>query len=312
MQMFGVSKTASVLAAIDGKGLDEMPAKIPEPTQEIDITRIDLPTSQPRKFFDPDKMATLVASIQEKGILEPLLVRPKVGRRYELIAGERRFRAAQTLSLSTVPVVIKDFSDEECLEVALIENLQREDLNPVEEVEGVLQLLGLKLQMSEAEVTSTLYRMENEHKGKITRNVTGSGEFTDNVTGKVQQILEALGIGSWQSFVRNKLPLLKLPEDVLTVLRQGRIEYTKAKEIAKVKDVEQRYLLLQQAITERWSLSQIRQEIAALNANDSTPSNSFDTKVRSTFQLIRKSKLDPILQHKLETYLDQIQALLAT
>jgi ParB family chromosome partitioning protein len=310
MQMFGANKTASVLAAIDGKSLDEGTARIPERTQEVEINRIDLPASQPRKFFDPDKMATLTSSIQEKGILEPLLVRPKAGGRYELIAGERRFRAAQTLSMTTVPIVVKDFSDEECLEVALIENLQREDLNPVEEVEGVLQLLGLKLQMPETEVTSALYRIENEHKGKVTRNVTGNEEITDNVTGKVQLILETLGIGSWQSFIRNKLPLLKLPEDVLAALRQGRIEYTKAKEIAKVKDAEQRYLLLQQAVSEKWSLSQIRQEISRLHAKDATLSNSFDTKVRSTFKLIRKSKLDPTLQRKLETYLDQIQALL--
>jgi ParB-like partition proteins len=116
----------------------------------------------------------LVLSIKEHGILEPLLVRPRSGGEYELVAGERRYRAAQKLGLAEVPVVIRKLTDEEALALSLIENLHREDLNPVEETEGILQLLSLKLNVAVEETISLLYRMQNEAKGKVTQNVLGS------------------------------------------------------------------------------------------------------------------------------------------
>ena len=89
-----------------------------------------MPKKQPRRYFDPDRQAQLIKSVQEHGILEPLLVRPLADGLYELVAGERRYRAAQELGLKEVPVVIREFDDKQALQVALIENLQREDLNP--------------------------------------------------------------------------------------------------------------------------------------------------------------------------------------
>lgn len=318
MQMFSGTKTDRVLAAIDGKSPSEQFVQTSEYPSEIEVALIDLPVTQPRKYFDPDKMAQLIISVREKGILEPLLVRTKPNHRYELVAGERRLRAAKELQLSKVPATVKELTDQECLEIALIENLQREDLNPVEEVEGILQLLGLKLEMTVPEVVSQLHRMENEHKGKVTRNVTGNddlsvnGDSTRNVTGRIAAILEALGVTNWLSFVRNKLPLINLPEDVLAVLREGRIEYTKAKEIAKIKDGQQRYLLLQQAIREGWSLSQIKQEVAALINSSSLETNSFDAKVQATFKLIKRAKIDSNKQQKLIHYLEEITDLLSS
>ena len=93
---------------------------------------------QPRRLFDESALADLVESIREKGVLQPLLVRPNPKKEggYEIIAGERRFRASKKAGLSQVPVIIKDFDDKTALEVALIENLQREDLNAVEEAEA--------------------------------------------------------------------------------------------------------------------------------------------------------------------------------
>jgi ParB family transcriptional regulator, chromosome partitioning protein len=99
---------------------------------------------QPRHYFDPEKLEQLVQSIAQHGILEPLLVRPLETNQYELVAGERRYRAALKLGLSEVPVVIRQLNDEEATQLALIENLQREDLNPIEETEGILQLLAFK------------------------------------------------------------------------------------------------------------------------------------------------------------------------
>ncbi len=212
----------------------------------VAVTAIHLPPQQPRRYFDPDKLEQLVLSIKEHGILEPLLVRPRPGGEYELVAGERRYRAAQKLGLAEVPVVIRKLTDEEALALSLIENLHREDLNPVEETEGILQLLSLKLNVAVEETISLLYRMQNEAKGKVTQNVLGSQSGEE-----VKSLFDSLGLMSWESFASSRLPLLKLPTEVLDALRRGEIEYTKATAIARVKDVSARRALLKATIEEK-------------------------------------------------------------
>ena len=301
MQVFSTtSKTDRVLAAIDGMGTTDAPTV----EREIDIRLIDLPESQPRRYFDPEKMGQLVASIKEKGILEPLLVRPNAAGRYELVAGERRYRAASALGLANVPVTVRDLTDTEAIEVALIENLQREDLNPIEEVEGVLQLLSLKLALSQADVSKAIYNTTNRN----TNNDTSSTELTHSVAAKIQIYLAELGI-NLLSFATNRLPLLNLPEDVLNALRQGQIEYTKARAIATVKDEQQRQALLKQAMSEKMSLSRIKATIAALKGSPS-PMNEIHAKATETFKLIRKANLTLGQQQQIDEYLNQIRLLL--
>jgi len=186
---------------------------------------IILPSTQPRRYFEPQAMQSLVESVKQNGILQPLLVRP-AGNKYELVAGERRYRAARAAALTEVPITVREMSEEQAVQYALTENLQREDLNPIEETEGTLQLLALQLGCETAEVSSVLYKMENEAKGKITRNVSGNSGAEI-----VEKVFTQLGKISWQSFVRTRLPLLKLPEDILEALRSGQIEYTKAKDL---------------------------------------------------------------------------------
>lgn len=99
--------------------------------EKLALSRIELPARQPRRYFDPQKMEQLVLSVKQHGILEPLLVRViQDSEHYELVAGERRYRAAQTAGLADVPVTIRELSDEQAIQIALVENLQREDLNP--------------------------------------------------------------------------------------------------------------------------------------------------------------------------------------
>jgi ParB family chromosome partitioning protein len=135
-------------------------------------------------------MQYLVESIKSEGILQPLLVRP-VGKKYEVVAGERRYRAALEAGLTEVPATIREMTDDQAVQYALVENLQREDLNPVEETEGILSLLSLRLECDIAKVTSLLYRMENEAKGKITRNVSGKTEAET-----VEQVFASLFIST--------------------------------------------------------------------------------------------------------------------
>jgi ParB family transcriptional regulator, chromosome partitioning protein len=110
-----------------------------DPKTEVDIDRISPSPFQPRRAFDEIKLEELATSIRNQGIIQPLVVRPK-GARFELIAGERRWRAAMKAGLSRVPVVVREASDQDALQLALIENLQREDLNPIEEATGYRRL----------------------------------------------------------------------------------------------------------------------------------------------------------------------------
>ena len=280
--------------------------------QIVPLTAITLPTSQPRRYFDPQKLQELTNSVREHGILEPLLVRPlpeKEGK-YELVAGERRYRAAVASGLSEVPVTIRTLSDSEALQLSLIENLQREDLNPVEETEGILQLLSFKLEMDVSEVVARLYRMRNEASGIVSQNVL------TNLEGEaIQSLFDSLGLVSWESFITTRLPLLKLPEEIKEALRSGSIAYTKAQVIARVKDQDLRQALLEEAIACDLSLTQIKEKIAAINCpktSEKGENATLKSRVDTTYSLLKKSKIwnDPQKQKHLEQLLQQIETLL--
>lgn len=107
----------------------------------LQIEEIEPNRDQPRRHFDPDKLEELSASIAEHGVITPLLVRPLMGGRYQIVAGERRWRAARMAGLTELPVVVRQLSDSECMQLALVENLQRDDLNPIEEATGYKSLM---------------------------------------------------------------------------------------------------------------------------------------------------------------------------
>lgn len=155
---------------------------------------------QPRIHFDDDKAKELTDSIKNKGIIQPLLVRPKGKDRFEIVAGERRWRAAQAAGLHQVPVVIKEMSDEESLELAIIENIQRHDLNPIEEALGYQRLMD-----------------EFSH--------------TQNALGKA--------VGKSRSHVANMLRLLSLPPEVQIYMRDGRLSMGHARALITADDPEQ-------------------------------------------------------------------------
>lgn len=230
------------------------------PIQATPVGTIQLPSNQPRRYFDSAKMAQLVESVRSLGILEPLLVRPLGGGQFELVAGERRLRAAIEVGLESVPVVSKDFTDAEALQVALLENLQREDLNPVEETEGVLDLLELTLEIGRDEITSIFHRSKNA-------KVRGK-ELNHNVMVQLETIektLMKIGKFSIDSFRSNRLPLLALPDDILEALRKGKLEYTKAVVISRIKKDAKRTEFLEEVISANLSLSQIRDKVQELN-----------------------------------------------
>ncbi len=153
---------------------------------------------QPRRSFDPEALAELVESIREKGILQPILVRPTADRsRYEIIAGERRWRAAQAAAIHEIPVMIREFTDQEALEAAIIENVQREDLSAVEEAKGYRQLMD---------------------------------DF-DHTQEEVSQL-----VGKSRSHIANLLRLLTLPEPVQLMIDSGRLSMGHARALIGADD----------------------------------------------------------------------------
>ena len=150
--------------------------------QQVAIDRLVPSPHQPRKRMDEAAIAELAESIAAKGVLQPILVRPS-GEGFEIVAGERRFRAARRAGLGSVPAVVRDLDDRETLEVAIVENLQREDLNPVEEARAFKQLLDFGLNQEEV----------------------------------------GRAVGRSRSAVANSLRLLTLPEEALTSLEGGEI-----------------------------------------------------------------------------------------
>lgn len=295
------SKLKGVAAWFGETPADEAVAKL------VAVDSIRLPTEQPRRYFDPDKLEQLALSIKEHGILEPLLVRPLQQGDYELVAGERRYRAAQMAEITEIPVVVRELSDEEALQISLIENLHREDLNPVEETEGILLLLATRLNRGVEDVVLLLYRMQNEVKGKVTQNVLGNEEGQ-----QVRAMFDSLGLMTWESFASSRLPLRNLPEEILEALRTGRIEYTKATAIARIKDSSQRQSLLEEAIQENLSLTQIRERIKAAYPAKEKP-QSLKNQIKEASSRLQKAKFwdNPKKHKQLEKLLVQMEALLA-
>jgi len=276
-------------------------------TTTASVNKIKVNPNQPRRYFDPEKMAQLVQSVREYGILEPLLVR-SLDDGYELVAGERRLRAATELGLTEVPIISKELSDRQALQVALLENLQREDLNPVEETEGILELLSIELDTSKKDVISILNQAANAK----TRNL----ELKENVSHQLE-IIESLlsGIGRFnaQSFRSSRLPLLNLSQDVLETLRQGKLEYTKARAIALVKDDAQRAEVLEKAIADNMSLSEIKRLIQELRSPETgTSTVNMSERYSDIGKRLKSAKVwdDAKKRKKLEKLLGDLEQLL--
>ena len=294
------------------KGVDALLGEqsSPEATaQLLPLSKIRLPQAQPRRYFDSQTMQSLVESIKQHGILSPLLVRPKGQNLYELVAGERRYRAAVSAELAEVPVVIRKLTDKDALQVALLENLQREDLNPLEETEGILQLLALKLNQTTVAAIALLNAASHPERNSVD-NVIHSSEWQ-----AVVEVFTSVGKFTPESFRTNRLPLLNLPGDIKEALRQGRLSYTKARAIARLKDPQERQKLLEAAITEDLSLNEVKDCIKSLqeakgSLQEEQPP-SLKSRMDKAYTKIKKSKIwdDSKKKRQLEKLLAQLEAL---
>lgn len=222
----------------------------------VEIASLRFNERQPRRYFDDEGLAELASSIARRGVLEPVLVR-QTPEGLELIAGERRTRAARLAGLDHIPAIVLEVDDHAALEISIMENLQREDLNAVEETEAVLRLLELNLGYDRKQVVGLLQEIYNEERGR-----TSGGAFDETRKNELRELLTRLGRFTPSSFYVNRVPILDFPRELLDAVRSGRLEFTKAQVIARIKNPERRLELLEAALEEGLSLSQIRARAA--------------------------------------------------
>ena len=202
-----------------GKGLDalfsdNMTEELGSST-ELLLDEITPNREQPRKEFDQEALQELADSIAQHGVLQPVLVRPLLNGGYQLVAGERRFRASMMAGLTTIPAVIREMSDSEAMELALIENLQRRDLNPIEEAQGVKQLMDS-------------YGLTHQ-------------EIADRLSKSRESIT-------------NNLRLLRLPDEVAQMVADGRLSASHARTLLSFEDEQQIIKIAREAVEKNLSV----------------------------------------------------------
>ncbi len=218
-----------------GKGLDAIfedndltPA--PEPAggiREIRVSEIEPNRAQPRKRFDEEALAALAASIEEHGLIQPLIVEPIEGERYRIIAGERRWRACRMAGKETAPAIVRTVTEQQNMELALIENLQREDLNPIEEARGY----------------RTLADVHNMTQEEIAKSV-----------------------GKSRPEISNRMRLLSLPEQIIDFISAGDLSAGHARALMGLEKTDDMLALANRVITEELSVRQTEALVARMKA----------------------------------------------
>ena len=193
---------------------------------QIKLSMIDPKSDQPRKYFDKEALEKLASSIAENGLLQPILVREYGDSRYQIIAGERRFRASKLAGLSEIPAIVLDKDDRKVAEIALIENIQREDLNPVEEA------MAFRALIKEYDLTQE--------------------ELSEKV-------------GKSRSAIANTMRLLDLPDEILTMVAAGDLSAGHARTLLGVKDRDNMLILADKTIEFDYSVRQLEEEVKRIN-----------------------------------------------
>lgn len=192
-----------------------------EQVQHVAIGLIKPNPYQPRKTFDEDKLQDLAKSIQQHGILQPIVIRETI-QGYYIVVGERRFRASQIVGLESIPAIVKKLSDEDMMELAIIENLQREDLNAIEEAESYKKL------MSDLKITQ-------------------------------QEVARRLGKS--RPYIANMLRLLHLPSAIMKMVREGELSGAHGRTLLSLKDEALMKKVGKEAVREFWSVRQLEQYV---------------------------------------------------
>ncbi|EPH07583.1 MULTISPECIES: ParB/RepB/Spo0J family partition protein [Facklamia] len=193
---------------------------------EVELSQIRPNPYQPRKHFDPEALNELAESIRKTGVFQPIIIRRSTIKGYELIAGERRVRASKLAGKTTIPAIIRDLNEEAMIEIAVIENLQREDLSPLEEAEAYAMLME-NLRLTQAQVAER--------------------------------------IGKSRPYIANYIRLLQLPESVKDLVNQEKLTMGHARTLLGVNDSVQMVKLAKQVIKEHWTVRQLEEKVQSIN-----------------------------------------------
>lgn len=237
-----------------GKGLDalfEDNINESQGTQTIRMSEIEPNKSQPRRHFDENAITTLADSIRQHGLIQPILVR-STGTGYQIVAGERRWRACRMLGMSEIPAVVKEFSDSETAQIALIENIQREDLNPIEEAAAYKELMET-------------YDMTQEELSKA--------------------------VGKSRSAIANAVRLLNMPEKVQELLRKGELSAGQAKAIAAAESEEQMIDLAERAANGQITVRAIEKLLAQKDEEQKEEPAKADTEKKQAMNYLTEMEI---------------------
>ena len=240
---------------------------------EVNIDDIRSNPYQPRKTFDIESLNELAKSIKEYGVVQPIIVKKSI-KGYELVAGERRTKAAKIAGLKKIPAIIKDFDDQEMMEIALVEKIQREDLNPIDEATSISNIIKLRGYTQE--------------------------EFANK-------------FGKSRSYVTNILGLLKLPDEVKKLVEKRSLSMSHARVISKIEDEDKAIDLAKKVITDSLSvheLEKLSQEEKQVSNKVKSKSN-YDTKYRMFENVIMDALNTKVRVHKnkIEVYFDGVDEL---
>ena len=232
-----------------GRGLDALIPKKKDDIVEIDIERILPSAEQPRRVFKEESLSELAKSIKEKGVLQPLIVKREDSGIFRLIAGERRLRASRLAGLKKVPVIIRDTNPEDSLEVALIENIQREELGPIETA------LAFQRLMKEFSLT------QEELSKKVAKD---------------------------RATISNFLRLLKLPEEVRSLIDEGKLSMGHAKAILSVEGAELQIKIAKEILKRGLSVRETEALIKRLSSTPKKRPKPHDPQIKSLEERLRK------------------------
>jgi ParB family chromosome partitioning protein len=223
------------------------PAALPTSAAEVPTSALEPNPFQPRSTMDPGRLAELTASILESGIVQPILVRRR-GERYQIIAGERRFRAAQAAGLATVPVTVREVPDDHLLELALVENIQREELNPVEEAQAFQRLQG-EFSLTQEEI--------------------------------------ARRVGRDRTTIANTLRLLRLPRELRDMVAGGALDAGHGRALLALDRAEDQLALGREAARRGLSVREVERRVAQRRAPRSTDGARKDANTRAAEERLR-------------------------
>ncbi|MBO4245194.1 MAG: ParB/RepB/Spo0J family partition protein [Bacilli bacterium] len=213
--------------------------------KEINLDEIRSNPYQPRKTFNEESLNELAASIKEHGVVEPIIVKESI-KGYELVAGERRTKASRLAGLKTIPAIIRNFNDEQMMEIALIENIQREDLNPIDEAKGYEAII-IKLGLTQEEVSKKF--------------------------------------GKSRSYITNLLGLLRLPENVKKYVQDKSISMGHARVLSKIEDKEKITELAEKIINEKLSVREIEDLVSGNSVKKNNPITRVKPSVNPRYQI---------------------------